>query len=161
MRGGKHVTVVYLRTLYDCEALCQKGPDDDGDMRARAACRCSLPGFDPARWDPDACPGAAADAERLVSELEGHAYHAGFPLDHVLDRDGCPRGWADSTFGASVMRYAGTRSHDSPQRSLNVMMLGRVMRDEETPTRLLELVRYGEAAEDNCMAHYHGVVSRS
>jgi hypothetical protein len=161
VRGEKHVTVVHLRALYDCAAICQREGGDEGDPAVRAACRCSLPGFDSSRWDPAAHPRAAAEVEGKLLTLEAHAAKAGFALDHVLDRDGCPRGWADSHFGASVMRYAGTRSCESPMRSLNIRLQGRVMRDEEPPTRLLDLVDYGIAAEDNALAYYHEVVRRS
>ncbi len=161
MRGGQSVKVVRLTVRYDCWQVCQVSDENpDGDMASRAACRCSLPGFDSSKWDPSADPRAAADAERLASDVAGHAYQAGISLDFDLDRDGCPRGWADSHFGATVMRYAGARSLDSPVRTQNVRLLGRVLRDEEPPTRLLDMVAYGEAAEDSCLAWFREVVNR-
>jgi hypothetical protein len=161
MRGGKHVKVIYLRTLYDCSALCQRHSGSEGNDAVRAAYRCSLPGFDPARWDPAAHPESATDAERMAESLQGQAVRSGIALDWDLDRDGCPRGWADSFFGGSVMRYAGARSRDSHLRTLNALQLGRILRDEEPPTRLLELVRYGEAAEDNAYEVFRQVVNSS
>jgi hypothetical protein len=102
--------------------------------------RCSLPGFDPARWSSAANPGAAADAERLASTMLHQADGRGMAVDFELDRDGCPRGWMLSRFVGSVLPFTSPRGSESPVRGQNVRLLGRVMRDPEEPTRLLDWV---------------------
>jgi hypothetical protein len=160
-RGAQTVSVVRLQPLYDCAKLCGRYGSEEGDPLTRAAMRCSLPGYDCSRWDPEADPRSAGIAETMALSLHGHAEHAGIALDFELARDGCPRGWADSAFGASVMRYAGARSLDSPIRSRNLRLEGRVMRDPEPPERLLDMVDYGVAAEDNCYIYFHEVLRRT
>jgi hypothetical protein len=148
---------VRLRVLYSCESLCERTATEPGNMRARAACRCSLPGFDPQRWDPAAHPGAAAEAKALAAEMVAHAANRNIPLDFDLDRDGCPRGWMLARFPNSVQVYAGTRGMDSPLRMLPNRLR---FRDPPPSTRLLEWVDYAEALEDGAISYYHEVVNR-
>lgn len=154
-RDGKNVPTVRLGVLYDCEEMCGRTAKDAGRMKDRAACRCSLPGFDPQRWDPAASPDAAADAELRADTMQCQAQSRGIALDFDLDRDGCPWGWVVSRFPASVMVYTGTRGSDSPVRSQNLRLLGRVLRDPEPPNRLLEHVAHAETLEDAAYSHYH------
>jgi hypothetical protein len=139
--------------MYDCADICGRTRTDEGNMRTRAACRCSLPGFDSSRWDRTAHPDAAAQVEALADELRALASIQGVTLDFDLDRDGCPYGWMVSRFPSSVMDYVGRRYVDSARRDVNVRLLGRIMRDPEEPTRLLDWVRYAETVEDGAYQH--------
>lgn len=153
-----------LRALYDCRDICGRvpgKPDSEETTACRAACRCSLPDFDPARWDENADRLAAAEAGSKLGELIALAHHQRFELDHDLDRDGCPWGWAVSTFATSVANYMGQRSADSPARNPSAWMLARLAQPGPMPVRLLELVDRATAHEDNAFAYYHKVVSRS
>jgi hypothetical protein len=162
MRGASTVKVVRLTVRYDCSQVCGMTDENpSGDMASRRACRCSLPGFDSATWDPEADPRAAADAERLASDLAGHAYQAGISLEGFeLDVDGCPRGWADAAFGVSVMRYAGARTYDEPRPAMTARMLGKTMHPDENTERLQNMVDCGIAVEDRCYAWFRQVVNR-
>ncbi len=158
--GKEHVRRVYLRPLYDCKQLCKLTATDPGDMRVRRACRCSLPGFDSATWDPAAHPEAASEAEDLAATLRVHALAQGVALEFDIDADGCPWGWAVSRFALSVAVYIEPRSADSPVRSQNARLWRRVMRDEDEPTRLLDWVRVAERFEDSTYNYYHEVLAR-
>jgi len=160
--GGKHVRTVRLRALYDCREMCGREPgipDSEETTARRAACRCSLPDFDPARWDTAADKRAAGEAGSALAELEAVAHHQRYELDHDLDRDGCPWGWVVSTFATSVARYMGPRSADSPARGTSAWMLSRVAQPGPMPTRWLELVDRATAHEDNAYAYYHRVLT--
>ncbi len=158
--GKDQVRRVYLRSLYSCEKMCGRTLTEPGRMKDRAACRCSLPGFDPATWDPSGNPDAAHEAEETALALQGHAEHQGVALDFDLDVDGCPWGWVVSRFAGSVMDYTGKRDSGSPVRSPNARLWRRTMRDAEEPTRLLEWVRYAERVEDGTFDYYHEVASK-
>jgi len=159
--GGKHVRTVRLRTLYDCAEMCQRSPGTAGDADMRAACRCSLPDFDPARWDPKADRMAAAEAGSKLEELLALAHHQRANIDHDLDRDGCPWGWVVSPYATSVARYMGSRSLESGARSPSPWMLARVAQTGPMPVELLEAVDRATAHEDNALAYYHRTVNRS
>jgi hypothetical protein len=149
-KGRKRVS---LRVLYSCEEQCGRTRTSAGDPRARAASRCSLPDFDPERWDPSADLGAAADAEWRAAEIHG--------VDFELDRDGCPFGWALSPFAQSVAVYMGQRETDSRVRSPSLRLSRRMLRDEIEPEDLILAVEYAEAHEDGAFARFHEVCSRS
>lgn len=134
--------------------MCGRTATDEGRAKDRAACRCSLPGFDPATWDPSASPGAAAEAEIKAQTVAMLADAQNVPLDFELARDGCPWGWVVSRFATSVMAYVGRRDPESVVRGQNTRLLARLLRDPEEPTRLLELVSYAEHFEDAAYAHY-------
>lgn len=157
----QHVRTVRLRPLYDCADMCGRTRTDPGDMRARAACRCSLPGFDPTRWNPAAHPDAAAEAEAKAAEMVAIAAKQRVPLDFDLDQDGCPWGWVVSEFAGSVLAYTSRRDPDSVKRDRNIRLDARVMRDPEVPERLLELVQRLESYEDAAYRLYHEVVNSS
>jgi hypothetical protein len=157
--NGQSRTTWRLRLLYDCADICGRTRTNEGRMKDRAACRCSLPGFDPARWDPAVSLDAAAQVEALADELRALASIQGVGLDFDLDRDGCPYGWMVSRFAGSVMDYVGRRDSDSIKRDINVRLLGRIMRDPEEPTRLLDWVRYAETIEDGAYQHGREVAS--
>ena len=159
--GGKHVRTVRLRTLYDCASMCGRTRTNAGDMDARAACRCSLLDFDPARWDPDVDPYAAAEAESKLQELQAIAHHQRVDLEHDLDVDGCPWGWVVSGYATSVARYMGSRTVESSARTPSAWMLARIAQPGEMPTRLLEAVDMAQAHEDNAFAFYHRTVHKS
>ncbi len=158
-RGKDQVRRVYLRSLYDCEKLCGRTLTEPGRIKDRAACRCSLPGFDAATWDRRASLGAAEEAEQIAESLRVHIERHGLAVDFDLDTDGCPWGWVVSRFATSVMDYVGSRDADSRIRSQNPRLWRRTMRDEEEPTRLLGWVRYAERIEDATFDFYHEVVS--
>ena len=158
--GGKHVRTVRLRALYDCAEMCGRTATDPGDMRTRAACRCSLPGFDSSTWDPNADRLAAADAQSTLDDLIAVAHHQHVELDHDLDRDGCPWGWVVCRFATSVGAYLGTRGVDSPLRSSSPWLLAKLAQPGPMPTRLLELVDRSTAHEDNAYAYYHQVLAK-
>lgn len=128
--------------------------EPDGDMDARAAMRCSLPGFDPSRWNADACPGAAHQAEMTLSSLIYGAEQQGVHLDHDLDRDGCPWGWALSTFAASVAKYSEPRNADSPVRRDSARLW---LREPKADARLLHWVSWLEDVEDGAYGRYREV----
>ena len=125
-------------------------------MRARAAMRCSLPDFDPAQWNPRADRSAAAEADDLLGTLRGLAHKCRIELDHDLDRDGCPWGWAVSRWATSVAAYMGRRDVDSEVRATNTRMLARLMRGEQSQD-LLDWVAWAEATEDAALRFYHEV----
>lgn len=150
---------VHLRTLFDCESLCQMHPEQpDGDPHARAACRCTLPGFDHARWDPDACPDAAREAEQLLSSLVHGAEQQGISLDHDLDRDGCPFGWAASHFSATVAACSSPRDASSPVRSQNALLW---LREPRASQHLIKSVQYLEAVEDGAYSRFRALCNRT
>jgi hypothetical protein len=142
--------IVRLRSLYDCADMCGRSRADDGRMQDRAACRCSLPGFDSARWDPAASPDAAAQAEALADELRVLAEVQGVSSDFDLDRDGCPWGWVVSRFANSVMEYAGRRDFDSVRRDQNPRLW---LREPKPDRRLLDWIRYAETVEDGAFSY--------
>lgn len=151
-QGRKHIS---LRVFHSCAELCGRTRDNPaGDRKARAAARCSLPDFDPAAWDPDADPEVAAEAESLAAMI--HTHDIGFELD----THGCPWGWRLSGFATSVERYIGKRSVDSPIRGQNLLLMRRMLRDEEVPERLVEMVTLAEAYEDGVYAKYNGIRSQ-
>lgn len=139
-----------LRSLYDCEDMCGRTRSDEGRAKDRAACRCSLPGFDAARWDPTASPEAAAQADQLADELRVLADVQGLDVDFDLDRDGCPWGWVVSHFAASVSRYSSPRDGDSVRRGQNTRLW---LRDPNPDARLLDWVAHLEAVEDGAYAY--------
>lgn len=118
--------------------------------------RCSLPDFDPAKWDPRADRSAAAEADDLLGTLRGLASKQRLTLDHELDRDGCPWGWVVSRWATSVAAYMGRRDSDSEVRGINQRMLARLMRGDDTDD-LLGWVAYAEAVEDGAFRFYHEV----
>lgn len=78
-----------------------------------------------------------------------------------LDTHGCPWGWRLSGFAQSVERYMGRRSVDSPVRAPNLLLMRRMLRDEEPPERLAEMVALAEAYEDGAFAYYQTAKSQA
>lgn len=157
-QGEKHVRTVRLRSLYDCREMCGRTAGSSGEPSCRAAARCSLPDFDRALWDPQADRLAAAEAQSKLDELIGSAARQNYDLDHDLDRDGCPWGWAISGFATSVTRYLGARSTDSPVRSTSPWLTARAAQPGPMPTRMLELLDLAAAHEDNAYAYFQRVI---
>ena len=140
--------------LYDCAKDCGRSPGKPGDRAARAAMRCSLPGWDPATWDRKRDLEAASEAEDRAEQLAYMAREQRVELDHDLDRDGCPWGWVVSRWALSVNSYAGQRSADGP-RSINPRMLALLVRGD-APQDLAGWVSYAEALEDGA----HGFIAK-
>lgn len=123
--------------------------------------RCSLPGFDPAAWDPNADEDAAEQAERYASDLIASAANQGVHLDLDLDRDGCPWGWANSRYASSVLQYVGRRGRgDDPRRSLSLRMEWLLRRAPERPDRHIEAVELIENHEEGALALYQREIDR-
>lgn len=112
--------------------------------------RCSLPDFDPAKWDPRADPEAAAEAERFASDLVISASSQGARLDHELDTHGCPWGWANARFPSDLLRYVGRRTRDDPRRSLSLRM-ERALRQGTATDRLIDAVDSFANHEDGAL----------
>lgn len=117
-----------------------------------------MPDFDPHDWDPSAHKEAAENAEWRGSILRGLWAAQRLHLDWDLDRDGCPWGWVQCNYAAEVASYVGRRDTRSPVRSLNVRLLGQVMRDAAEPTELLEAVQQLENWEDSAYAQFRQMV---
>lgn len=152
-QGGKKR--VRLASGYSCSKMC------GGDERRRAAMRCSLPDFDPSRWDPAADRDVAAEAEMLGEEMIGMAKSQHIELDWKLDRDGCPWGWAQSKFVRSLQSFMGSRSVDESTRTPSLRLQRKMMRDEDEPLEIFNLVRQAEAWEDGAYAYFHQAVMRA
>lgn len=150
-----------LQSLYSCRDMCGRRGSDAGDPTSRAAARCSLPDIDPTTWDPSTNPEAAREAEERAAEMMGLAERQGLDLDFDLDRDGCPRGWALSTFATSVSRFMGRRGPSSSMRTANDRTQWHVIHDAARPDRLLDAVEIAEAAEDGCFSLYAEICGAS
>lgn len=151
----------HLRVLpmYDCAKMCGRRRGEPGNLRARAAMRCSLPDFDPAAWDARAHRDAAATAAELLDHLRYVAEELEIDIEHDLDTDGCPWGWVVSRWATGVAAYLGTRSPDGG-RSLNPLMLARLVRGDAPPD-LVEWVRYLEALEGAAWGRFYKLQAMS
>lgn len=141
--------------------MCGRTAESEGNRSQRAACRCSLIDFDPEAWDREADPAAAFEAEWRAQEIADLATHQGIELDFELDRDGCPWGWAQCRFVLHVASFTGQRSADSPLRTPSLRMTRRMLRDDEEPLELFDLVCLAEGWEDGCFALYRERLMRS
>jgi hypothetical protein len=121
----------------------------------RAAYRCSLPDFDPAAWDHRTDPYAAADAERLASDLIAEAAMQGVDLAFDFAVHGCPWGWANSRFATLLREYVGERTLEDPRRGMALDLEWLMRRAAERPTRIIDLVKHYTRHEDAALAAYH------